>query len=123
MQSRWVRRWILPAALAFFVRSQVSRGAASNTSLAGPDDHPPAAASAKAQVERGRSLYSRNCAHCHGHDAHGDEGPDLHDIKESDVRIRRIINQGIKGEMPKFNSKLSESDVNDLIAYLRSLRT
>jgi mono/diheme cytochrome c family protein len=29
-------------------------------------------------VKSGRTLFLKNCAHCHGADAHGDEGPDLH---------------------------------------------
>lgn len=71
---------------------------------------------------RGRNLFERNCAHCHGDDARGDEGPDLHNLKKSDVRITKIITKGIKGEMPAFGTKLSDSDVKSLIEFLHSLK-
>src|SRR6266566_4247072 len=48
-------------------------------------------------------LFMLNCAHCHGADARGDEGPDLHGVTKSDQRIVTIIQNGIKGEMPKFS--------------------
>jgi mono/diheme cytochrome c family protein len=69
----------------------------------------------------GRHLFLMNCAHCHGDDAHGDEGPDLHNLHRSDVRIHDVITAGIKGEMPSFAKKLGDSDVQQLIAYLRTL--
>ena len=74
------------------------------------------------QVNQGASLFSRNCAHCHGDDAHGDEGPDLHDLTKSDTRINKILKEGIKGEMPKFGSKFSDTDIQALIAFLRTLK-
>jgi mono/diheme cytochrome c family protein len=72
---------------------------------------------------QGRHLFLMNCAHCHGDDAHGDEGPDLHDIHKSDTRIHEVITAGIKGEMPSFGKKLGEPDVRQLIAYLRTLHS
>jgi mono/diheme cytochrome c family protein len=74
------------------------------------------------QVKQGHILFDRNCAHCHGEDARGDEGPSLYDLSKSDARITRIIKQGIKGEMPTFGKKLNDADVQALIAYLRTLR-
>jgi mono/diheme cytochrome c family protein len=63
-----------------------------------------------------------NCAHCHGNDARGDEGPDLHEVTKSDARISSLIKNGIKGEMPKFGEKLNDTDVQALIAFVRSLK-
>jgi len=74
------------------------------------------------QAKQGHILFDRNCAHCHGEDARGDEGPSLYDLSKSDARITRIIQQGIKGEMPTFGKKLNDADVQALIAYLRTLR-
>ena len=74
-------------------------------------------------AETGRHLFLMNCAHCHGDDARGDEGPDLHDLHKSDNRIREVITAGIKGEMPSFQKKLNESDVRALTEYLRTLRS
>jgi mono/diheme cytochrome c family protein len=72
---------------------------------------------------QGRHLFLMNCAHCHGDDAHGDEGPDLHDLHRSDTRIHDVITAGIKGEMPSFGKKLGDPDVRQLIAYLRTLHS
>jgi mono/diheme cytochrome c family protein len=73
-------------------------------------------------VSAGRTLFLNNCAHCHGHDAHGDEGPDLHGLKKSDAWIAGRIRNGVKGEMTAFGEKFSPSDVASLIAFLRTLR-
>ena len=74
-----------------------------------------------ADAGQGRHLFLMNCAHCHGDDAHGDEGPDLHNLHRSDDRIHEVITAGIKGEMPSFGKKLGDPDVRQLIAYLRTL--
>ena len=73
-------------------------------------------------VAQGQHLFLMNCAHCHGDDARGDEGPDLHGVRKTDARLSDLINNGIKGEMPRFNQKLSASDVHALIAFLNSLK-
>ena len=74
------------------------------------------------RADGGRDLFARNCAHCHGDDARGDEGPTLHNLAMSDARIAKRIKEGIKGEMPKFGSKLNDTDIAALIAYLRTLK-
>jgi mono/diheme cytochrome c family protein len=70
----------------------------------------------------GQKLYAVNCSHCHADDATGDEGPDLHGLTKSDERIKAIIANGIKGEMPAFGKKLQEADKEALVGFLRSLR-
>jgi mono/diheme cytochrome c family protein len=75
-----------------------------------------------ADAAQGRHLFLMNCAHCHGNDARGDEGPNLHDLHRSDARIREVITAGIKGEMPSFGKKLGEPEVRELAAYLRTLQ-
>jgi cytochrome c oxidase cbb3-type subunit 3 len=74
-----------------------------------------------ADAAQGRHLFLMNCAHCHGDDARGDEGPNLHDLHKNDARIHEVITAGIKGEMPSFGKKLGDPDVRQLIAYLRTL--
>jgi mono/diheme cytochrome c family protein len=76
-----------------------------------------------AEAVQGRHLFLMNCAHCHADDAHGDEGPDLYDLRKSDERIRRQIIDGVKGEMPSFARKLNDSDIRALTAYLRTLHS
>ena len=106
--------------LAPFLRSSMATEANRNGHL---DSKPlEAATNLSAQVAQGRSLFARNCAHCHGDDARGDEGPTLYSLAMSDARIAKRVKEGIKGEMPKFGSKLNEEDITALIAYLRTLK-
>jgi mono/diheme cytochrome c family protein len=72
--------------------------------------------------QKGYTLFMMNCAHCHGTDARGDEGPDLHGVTKSDARIASLIKDGKKGEMPKFGAKLTDAEVRALIAFVRSLK-
>jgi mono/diheme cytochrome c family protein len=75
-----------------------------------------------ALVGEGARLFALNCSHCHADDATGDEGPDLHGLTKSDERIKAIITNGVKGEMPSFKKKLGDADQAALIGFLRSLR-
>lgn len=70
----------------------------------------------------GRSLFLKNCAHCHADDATGDEGPDLHGLERSDAFIAKRIRNGVKGKMTAFGQKFSQTDIDALIAYLRMLK-
>lgn len=72
-------------------------------------------------VAHGRKLFLDSCAHCHGADALGDEGPDLHDVQVSDRYIANIITHGIPHEMPSFAKKHGAEDITALTAYVRSL--
>lgn len=73
-------------------------------------------------AKAGRSLFLKNCAHCHGQDARGDEGPDLHGLNRSDDWIAQRIRTGVKGQMTAFGEKFSQDDIADLISYLHTLR-
>jgi copper transport protein len=86
-------------------------------------------------VTRGATLFTQNCALCHGAGGRGD-GPqaskllvppaDLttgHAIPHSDDDYRYWITNGIEGTgMPAFRGKLEEGQVQDVIAYVRSLQ-
>lgn len=80
------------------------------------------AAQAGSEVSAGRSLFLKNCAHCHGADATGDEGPDLHNLDWRDEQIAVRIRTGKKGQMTAFAEKLSVREVSEVIAYLRTLK-
>ena len=77
--------------------------------------------SSPALIAQGRVLFLASCAHCHGADATGDEGPDLHNVRVSDRYISNIITRGIKSEMPSFRKKLGKDEIMRLTAYVRSL--
>jgi mono/diheme cytochrome c family protein len=81
----------------------------------------PARAVDESQAQKGRALFVASCAHCHGIDARGDEGPDLHGLQVSDRYIGRVVERGIKGEMPSFAKKYDAAQIDALTAYLRSL--
>ena len=80
-----------------------------------------------AAVDRGKALFSVNCAFCHGPDARGGDsgGPNL---MRSDVvllddkgeRIGQVVKQGRPDKgMPSF--MLSDAQIGDIAAFLHSL--
>lgn len=72
-------------------------------------------------VGQGGQFFQMSCSHCHGDDATGDEGPNLHRLALSDARIATTIRKGIKGEMPSFARKYDDRQIAALVSYLRSL--
>lgn len=70
----------------------------------------------------GRTLFLRNCAHCHGADGHGDDGPDLHNLDWTDQQIVNRIRNGKAGQMTAFAGKLQLTEINSLAAYVRTLK-
>jgi mono/diheme cytochrome c family protein len=73
-------------------------------------------------VTSGRTLFLKNCEHCHGADARGDEGPDLHNLDWTDGQIINRICNGKKGQMTAFAGKLSADQINWIKDYLRTLK-
>ena len=73
-------------------------------------------------LAQGSGFFAQSCADCHGDDAHGDEGPDLHGLAISNARIAAQIKNGTKGEMPSFAKKYHDPEIAALVAYVRSLR-
>jgi cytochrome c oxidase cbb3-type subunit 3 len=78
-----------------------------------------------AQAPNGESLFTQNCAFCHGRDAGGgEEGPDLTRSKlvAEDVAGNKIgpvvLNGRSEKGMPRF--KLSDQEVQDLAAYIHA---
>ena len=49
--------------------------------------------------------------------------PGIYNLRKTDARITKIVREGIKGEMPRFGAKLSDADIQALIAYLRTLKS
>src|SRR5271155_992799 len=79
-------------------------------------------APANAGSINGRKLFLRNCAHCHGASARGDEGPDLHDLGLTDDWVANRIRKGKAGEMTAFAGKLQPAEIDALVAYVQSLK-
>lgn len=110
----------LTFSVALFLRSSVAAG--SNAGRSAPAALAAPVVQPAGDAVQGRSLFSRNCAHCHGEDARGDEGPTLFNLAMSDARIAKRIKEGVKGEMPKFGAKLNDADIAAITAYLRTLK-
>jgi cytochrome c oxidase cbb3-type subunit 3 len=82
-----------------------------------------------AAILEGRDIYDRSCTACHGADGAGGEmGPALgaparRYAHATDAQIFDAIRNGIAATpMPAFGSRLAESDIRKLTAYIRGLR-
>jgi mono/diheme cytochrome c family protein len=97
------------------------------------------------QVARGREVYGRSCASCHGPDAQGapawqqpdargDLPPPPHDDsghtwRHSDAQLAEIIRDGLRdpfnktpeSTMPPFRQQLDDQEIDDVLAYFKSL--
>jgi mono/diheme cytochrome c family protein len=85
-----------------------------------------AGAPAAGKVDTGAASFKRYCAGCHSVDPeHKLMGPSLCSKMRGPHRkttkdVRDIIVQG-SGHMPRFGSLLSEQELADLLAYIRTL--
>jgi len=88
--------------------------------------HPLQSVSAGSQsTARGAELFAmRGCAHCHGNAGiGGGRGPDLQLVRKKlkPIEMQRQIRDGGKA-MPPYGEQLTDSEIHDLIDYLRSKR-
>lgn len=83
---------------------------------------PPSPPAPAALVAQGHGLFLTNCSPCHGADAEGDDGPNLHHKGLPDSFIASTLDNGIKGEMPPFGGKLKAPEVKALVAYVHSFQ-
>jgi mono/diheme cytochrome c family protein len=90
-----------------------------------------------AKLRRGRAIFDRNCAACHGWTGEG-TGPDAFALvpapadlewlahtpkSRADPYIYWTVAEGgraFESEMPAFKSKLSKSDMWSVVAYIRA---
>lgn len=93
------------------------------------------------QVARGRTLYDKHCAECHGVDGKGLPGdwrvrdaqgkypaPPLDDSAHAWHHPTAALlytiyagSPGGQGNMPAWKDKLSEQEIRDVVAYIKSL--
>ena len=85
-----------------------------------------AAAPATAAPERGKELYERHCAACHGAEGKGGIGPDLTDAEyrygRSTEAVSESIRNGRPDGMPAFGNQLSAGEVESLAAFILQLK-
>lgn len=87
----------------------------------------------KSQLERGRGIFLRTCAGCHGSDGRGAttrtgfatppkdlSDPELHARLGRDG-IKHTIEVG-NGDMPAFGALMSAEDIEALVVYVESLK-
>jgi cytochrome c6 len=83
-----------------------------------------------ASAAAGADIFRTKCAACHGADASGNTAIgkrlSIRDLRSSEVQERTdeeltaILTKG-KAPMPAFAKTLSAADINDVVAYLRSI--
>ena len=77
------------------------------------------------EPESGEALYKTHCAQCHGARGEGETGTALaHPVflaTASDAFIRHTIANGRdETPMPAFSGRLSDTEINDVVAFVRS---
>lgn len=86
-----------------------------------------------ADLGRGGEIYKLMCRKCHGRSGKGD-GPKAKSLKKKprnytepgfldehpDAELKKVVIEG-KEPMPSFRKKLKDKDVDDVIAYIKTL--
>jgi len=84
-----------------------------------------AAFSSPAVAQDAAATYKAKCAMCHGPDGKGGKMGTRDfasaEVKaETDAQLTDIITKG-KGKMPSYTGKLKDTEIKDLVTYIRSL--
>ncbi len=80
-----------------------------------------------AAAQSAADLYKSKCAACHATDGSGKQTMGTKDLggaevkAMSDVDMIAIVENG-KGKMPAYKGKLTDAQIKDLVAYMRSLK-
>jgi cytochrome c6 len=85
-----------------------------------------AVCSCSAAAQDAAATYRAKCAVCHGADGKGGKmgtkdfaSPDIQGM--TDAQLAEVITKGKAPKMPAFGDKLKDSDIKDLVAYIRTL--
>ncbi|MBX3330411.1 MAG: cytochrome c [Nitrospira sp.] len=95
-----------------------------------PADGKATSQSGSDRMAKGKQVYVRHCAGCHGSEGTGDGyrilGADPANLtspaiqNKSDAALLSSIHQG-KATMPSWNIRLSQQDARDVLTYVRTL--
>jgi mono/diheme cytochrome c family protein len=80
-----------------------------------------AAAQDQAAIEAGEQTYEENCAQCHGEKLRASGAAfDLRTLGADDrARFDKVLTDG-KGQMPSWRGTLSDKEIDEVWAYIRS---
>ncbi|HEY5470757.1 MAG TPA: cytochrome c [Bacteroidales bacterium] len=90
-------------------------------------------ATSDASVKAGQALFAKTCAACHGKTGLGD-GPKSKSLKTSPTNFTKAESQNQtdgehfyktktgRGDMPKYEGKLSDDDIWNIVNYVRTLK-
>ena len=77
----------------------------------------------------GAATYAAKCKMCHGADGKGNEAmkvpafnPAKTDAEKTDAELTKAINDGIAPKMPAFKGKLSDAEIAELVAHIKTLK-
>jgi len=75
-------------------------------------------------IGEGRRVFLEfNCSGCHGNSAGGGMGPGVQHAEQGDVQDAVLHGDAKEGGMPSFKGCATNTDVKNLVAYLRSIGT
>ena len=128
---RRVSIWIIAACVAALAARAAAQGNPEAAKMKNP------VATSAESVAAGKALFAKNCRFCHGADAKGDgpmapkdtHPPNLTDAKwsrgSSDGEIFAVIRDGAgpKFDMKGYKGKMSETDMWNVVNFLRSVGT
>ena len=118
MKRNWILRMLMAGCVSGLLFGTVALGQAEPKARSG-------------DVAGGKTLFVRYCTGCHGPEGGGDgykflRGPDPANLtspsikKKSDAVLLKTIHEG-KPNMPPWNTRLSEKESRDVLAYVRTL--
>jgi mono/diheme cytochrome c family protein len=144
-----MKRWLMLAAVMLLAVGIVACGddgggdtpAATNTPATGAMTPATGGDAEEGDAENGRAIAQANCITCHTTDGSQGVGPtwqglygsevplesgetvtaDEAYIRESILQPQAKIHQGFSPVMPSYQGVLSDEQINDLIAYIRTL--
>ena len=83
-------------------------------------------------ADTGPDLFASKCASCHGKDGSGNtpmgKNLKLRDLGSADVQkasdkdLKETITKGKPPKMPAYGGKLSDTQIDDLVKFIRSLK-